>query len=331
MQCANCQFENMPGTASCARCGTSMTLKEQAIDVHPPRAGRWGKRLQRVRMARHHLTEGTSRALASMESRIPDIGVAPGDHFRAEIVFRCVVPGWAQFYLCRPRRGYFYFLGALTLLLLGLANFGTLQGSVALGLMFSLHAGSVADALTPPGCRLWHSIGIGVGSYLLLGMFIYAPTMWLLGRVAHPVVLERDFRPFRRGDVLLTRVLPPERGRLVIYNREPVHLTLDAHHYLYLPANGFDRILAVGGDVISSQKGILRVNGNLTTDRPLNLTTLPDFELTVPSDHVFVWPSIAPELPLASAWKEAVLLQRQYITGTVVWQTHPLTRFGPVH
>ena len=38
MQCPNCQFQNMPGANACVRCGTSMQLRAEAIDVHPPRA-----------------------------------------------------------------------------------------------------------------------------------------------------------------------------------------------------------------------------------------------------------------------------------------------------
>lgn len=331
MQCPNCQFENMPGTATCARCGTSMTLQEQAVDVRPPRAGRWGKRFQRVRMAGHCFGEGTGRVISAVAPRIGPVSHTPMDNFRPQVVFRCAVPGWPQFHLRRPRRGYFFLCGSLLALLLGLVNFGSLGGSLLLGLVFSLHAGSIADALTPPGCRVRESIGIGVSSYLLLAAFLYVPAMWLLGQVARPVVLQQDVRPFLQGDVLLSRTAAPERGRIVLYRRETMQLQYSRNAYLYITGLGIERVLALPGDVISSKKGLLSVNGVPTADRPLNPVALPDFSLTVPAGEVFLWPSVVRELPRSEYWSRAVLVPVENIDGTVVWQTHPLTRFGPVH
>ena len=48
MQCPCCQFENMPGLASCGRCGSVLDLNLVAIDVNPPRASRVAKGVRRV-------------------------------------------------------------------------------------------------------------------------------------------------------------------------------------------------------------------------------------------------------------------------------------------
>src|SRR3954452_19475404 len=43
MQCSNCQFENIPGSEACGRCGSSLRVGTLVMDVNPPRAPRWRK------------------------------------------------------------------------------------------------------------------------------------------------------------------------------------------------------------------------------------------------------------------------------------------------
>src|SRR5919204_650375 len=47
MQCPSCRFQNMPGVEVCGRCGSSLRLATAVVDVHPPRARAWQKRVRR--------------------------------------------------------------------------------------------------------------------------------------------------------------------------------------------------------------------------------------------------------------------------------------------
>ncbi|MBX9581681.1 MAG: hypothetical protein K2X87_15370, partial [Gemmataceae bacterium] len=40
MQCVNCAFYNVPGSAACGRCGTTLRFDQLDVSVEPPRAGR---------------------------------------------------------------------------------------------------------------------------------------------------------------------------------------------------------------------------------------------------------------------------------------------------
>src|SRR5690242_3378580 len=112
MQCASCRFENMPGVNECGRCGSPLGLKTLAVDVHPPRAGAWTKRLRRMFVFRSVLYEardaGRRVARDSWFHNFRRIEV-PGSHWG--VLARLIVPGWAHFHLGDRIRGYTY-LGA---------------------------------------------------------------------------------------------------------------------------------------------------------------------------------------------------------------------------
>src|SRR4051812_34631746 len=99
MQCASCQFENMPGSDLCGRCGTSLRLSAATIDVHPPRAARWTKRVRRITPripARTHGIESlrtiTARTRAALGVRLND------DTRVVPLLLRLPIPGWPQLY-----------------------------------------------------------------------------------------------------------------------------------------------------------------------------------------------------------------------------------------
>src|SRR5947209_16589193 len=92
MKCVNCQFQNMPGSTVCGRCGTALGLATAtAIDVHPPRAGRWRKRVREalpVRRAYFGLRDAAERA------RVSRLAAPGGD---VAFLLRLTVPAWPQF------------------------------------------------------------------------------------------------------------------------------------------------------------------------------------------------------------------------------------------
>ena len=88
MQCPSCQFENMPGSGRCARCGGFLALATAAIDVHPPRAARLSRRMPRavgpllVRCSRtlgqhSNLADAANPSNSFLGSRAPIFASAP--------------------------------------------------------------------------------------------------------------------------------------------------------------------------------------------------------------------------------------------------------------
>src|SRR5204862_5309272 len=130
------------------RCGTSTELRAQVIDVHPPRAGRWAKPLRAVTAGR--FADYSMSPLLRLLRPVRPAGL-PDEGMPADLVWRCLVPGLAQFYLGRPVRGYFFMFAAVVMAVLALILVGTNSGNLALGCLFSLHVGSISDAMTVPG------------------------------------------------------------------------------------------------------------------------------------------------------------------------------------
>src|SRR6516165_3313579 len=140
MQCSSCRFENMPGVDRCGRCGSSLRLATAVLDVHPPRARPWAKRLRRylplhaisarLRDAAGEVCRQVSGGAEAVRFPLP----APG------IISRLVVPGWAHFYCGQVQLGWGFLGSYLVLLALGLLFLGTGLGSFLLGLAFSVHA-----------------------------------------------------------------------------------------------------------------------------------------------------------------------------------------------
>lgn len=319
----------MPGTARCARCGTSMALQTQVIDVHPPRARRWGRSRQGVVRGSNTLRNGVEGLLGRLESRRPGHDTST---FTMPVLLRCLLPGWPQFYMRRPRRGMFFMIGGAFLAVVALVLVGSFPGTAALALLFSLHAASVCDAATPPGRHLRESIAIGLAVYICLGLFLYLPVIRLFTSFITPYVLQQAIVPFQVGDVLLVRpTQSPPRGSVVVFERaEPLRLQLQGNLVLYVGGMGIDRVLAVAGDTIASEKGVVTINGEVTRMRPLNRQILPDFQIAVPNGYVFIWPSAAPRLAESEHWQQAVLLRQADVRGPVLWRTYPWSRAGSV-
>ena len=122
MQCPSCQFENLPGSPACGRCGAQLTLSTAAIDVHPPRASARAKQLRRWLPAQRLSTSGRevmTRLFGVLRPQFEWPCSSQG------VFLRMAVPGWPQRYLGHQHRARFIFGLYLALLLAGLASIGT--------------------------------------------------------------------------------------------------------------------------------------------------------------------------------------------------------------
>src|SRR4051794_33096548 len=137
MQCANCQFQNMPGSEQCGRCGSSLRLATALMDAQPPRASRLRKRMRRtvpVRRAAIRARQAMDDAGATERvRRLRTLAPWP-------MLLRMAFPGWVHFYMGQPVRGHLFLWGTLVFLLPGLLLLGTLWGSIWIGMAFSVHS-----------------------------------------------------------------------------------------------------------------------------------------------------------------------------------------------
>ena len=335
MQCVNCQFENMPGTSACVRCGTSMTLATAVIDVHPPRAGRWSKRVRRLspRVAVRVRTKDAVGDVVGQAARVLDLRL--DDSVPAvPLLLRALVPGWPQLYVGMRVLGRVMLYAWVGLLLVWLLFcYGTVMGSVLLGLAFSAHAASVAGVLNrvlDPMSAL-RRIGYAVGVTVLVLGLIYLPAGRLLFAVADPVVMQMDQYPFEQGDVgLVNRAAlvgsEPRAGQVVLYTPAEYRTTVQ-HGMIIYGGPRIDRILAGPGDRVRWVDGRLYVNGKVSGLEPLNRSVMPrQFEVSVPAEHYLIVPTTTPAVARPPDLLGMALIGRDRIAGVVWLQNLPLTK-----
>jgi signal peptidase I len=340
MQCVNCRFENLPGEPACGRCGSPLRLATAVLDVHPPRAGRWGKRLRRSFVPQHR---SAIRLWTWLDRAVQAVGRA----FRAgpevdmplpRVVTRLVVPGWAHLYCGRTVRGCFFLAVYLALLLPGLFYLGTDLGAILLGLAFSVHA---ASALSLLGLRRYgfvRRLRAGIRFTLVLAVGLYLPAGWLLTRVADPHVLQVQAGPFQPDDVVLVNrwayvFSRPRPGDVVFYHSDGtgVFQSTRGPRLVYRrvrEGDYIDRVLAGPGAQVAWEGGRLLVDGSPVPWQPLNqYSRPPDFRFTVPTDCYLILPSlIAANLPPAQ-WEALSCVPAAQIQGRAYLRHQPFERW----
>src|SRR5579872_5272483 len=282
MQCANCRFENMPGVDACGRCGASLQMATATLNVHPPRAGKWVKRLRKWDLWRHSF-----RLWHALTGNVPRLG---GTYYanvsERPLLLRLAVPGWAQIYCERTLLGWFL-LGLYALLLAFATLFiGTQFGSVLLGLALACHAASIVDIVNAVDDGLVRRVSLFVGFLFGVAMIVYLPAGWLATRFAVPRVIAVDSPPFRAGDVVLyapatAGFMSPHAGQVVLYRLPNLFTAARNHTRYFLAGERIDRILAGPGQRVVWRKGKLEVDGEPSALAPLDLAHCPaDVDVT---------------------------------------------------
>ena len=334
MQCPSCEFQNMPGSGRCARCGASLALATATIDVHPPRAGRYQRHVPQF--------WGLHRAWAnwlSTASRPIAAGFAHFDdtNFDLGTILRLVVPGWAQYYRGRPERGLIFLCAYLGILAPGVVLLGTGLGSVLIGLAFGVHVVAAVDAMVGRfsdfAGRAAFSLFCGLG---LLGL-MYLPIGYLVSRVATPIQITQNVGQFAGGDVLwYNRSADIVPGDLVYYRVPPTEVRGRmengyAANFIFRDA-WINRVVATEGQQVSWEGGAMLVDGN-----PVPWPIGTRFEtsnfspFTVPPGVVLIPPDglLPGSLDLRTeVWRQLSLVPRQDVYGSVFLRTAPLSRFS---
>jgi signal peptidase I len=335
MQCFNCHFENMPGITVCGRCGTSLGVATAVIDVHPPRARSWSKRLRRlvpVRRAAIRLRDVTASASSRVQAAALEVGMPETP---APLIERMIVPGWAHFYLGQRVRGWIFMGLYAALVPLALVFWGTTPGSILLGLVFSVHASSVVDVLFQCPGQIGSRLLITGIVMAALGLGLYFPAGWVLNRLADTRTISRNVAPFEADDVVLVNRFAylrslPQPGDVVL-----VRIPADNGAGIRLQEGEFiDRILAGPGDRVKVQAGQIMINDSPSTHEPLNVNNvtsrLAALQLTVPPDSYFILPTtmgyVNERLATSQLWHSLSLVPHDRIVGKVYMRHQPMPR-----
>jgi signal peptidase I len=335
MQCTNCGFQNMPGSDVCGRCATSLGLATAVLDVHPPRAGALTKRARRllpVRKAYFRTRDALHTAEIAARAR-QVTGPLPA----FPVLARLIVPGWPHFYLKQYWRGAAFLLAYVACIVPALLLFGSMWGSIWLGLAFSVHSSAGLNIITQTFAEadVRGRIGRSIVVSLVLWMLVYWPAVWMLGRVADPHTVQTALGQFQSGDIIwVNHRKTPARGDVVLYDTgtDLNNVPREGHRpVIVYTGENIDRILAVPGDVVECRAGQLFVNGAPSAWLPLYPRKLPDsLNWSVPVGQYLIVPSGVRgmgSLEDPMIWQTTGSVPRENIAGRAWLQSLPLSRF----
>lgn len=341
MQCASCQFENMPGASFCGRCGTTMVLAEAEIDVHPPRAGRFTKRARRMVPVRA-ISSRVLHPAASAAGRVSNVAQdmarsfpALSRQFLGSVPFwTYVMPGGAQFYLGHKTAGRGFLWSYIGLVFFGLVLYGTFWGATCLGLAFSVHLASITMAADPFAGGIILRLGRSALYGLLLFVMLYLPAGIGASYILDAAVVNAEAYPLQAGDVLLVHHLrAPRRGDVVRYNIPYRQYATGQHAYYYFGGPQIDRVLAVGGETLEVRNGIVYLNGKPSDELPLrNKRVMQLSPIHVPPGSLVILPTATLQAPTPiadQAWRDVCVVAADSVDGIIYWRHQPLSRWGP--
>ena len=220
--------------------------------------------------------------------------------------------------------------------------FGSAVGSVLLGIAFACHGISVYDLArrSSPAIpdRIFRVL-LGCG---LLAAVLYLPAYSLATSFVNPVIIQANRPPLLAGDVLLVNMSAyvnekPRIGVVVQYQMPDASVrgqTPDGRAAIFaVRGPRIDRVLAGPGQVIVWDGERLTVDGQRSSDLPLNPKGVRQgLTLTVPADSWFILPSTEFGNDLIQVtevnWKSWSIIPRWQIEGRVIWRSWPLTRIG---
>jgi hypothetical protein len=354
MECPSCTFQNMPGSARCARCGALLSFAAQTIEVHPPRATALTKTLGGWRQPAiiwRRIRQAISAELFPSRSRATEHA-----HLDLPTVLRCVIPGWANAHTGHPLVGALFLLCYLLLVVPGTMAIGQIIGAQLLGLAFAVHLVSIVTALVPRfesyRDRMLFTLACGA---ILAG--VYYPCLLLLSRIATPLAINAEWPPVQEGDVVWyhpTRSI--KAGQYAVFDDRGRDFALP-NGYRYraqmhiLAGMRIDQVIATSGQTIAWDKGTMLLDG-----APAQVQLKAGFaeiwpKLTVPEGMLLVDPeNLVPgvvatrngfitttgqvhgepmqgELRIDAAQLQSMaLIPANSVVGRLIWRSWPLRR-----
>jgi len=312
-QCPACDFHNVDSRKACLKCGTA--LVHRADLALEPRRPLFGGAPPALRRALGRLQRRAARALeVPLPENVPH-------RFPLVAAFLGLVPGLGQLYNHQPRK-LLYLLPATAAGLILSIHFITTPcvGNVFIAATLLVLMLSYADALVTAarinGQYFTFRNLLAALTYpiFLLGFFgtICAVMAWLQWPLFTLFYMGHDYmRPaIRRGDRICGEAVTyffrdPKPGEVVHY--DPPGFSAEKtgsdsifgnDRYLINPQNGWERVMAVGGETLESRNGVFYVNGKRLSREyyPLITDQIPEtFKMECPPGKFIVLITAAPE------------------------------------
>jgi hypothetical protein len=342
MRCPNCDFFNIPGSARCARCESTLDFASLCVD--PPR--RSDSPLAPLRVAAAHSRIAARQALGVSRAAQVAAGI---DAVPWPAVFRSIIPGWGLRSLGHSALGWFFTVAWLFILPLAIIFMGDGLGLFFASLLIGIHSTSIGLILAPVNAPFspLHRAGIGLITYALLIGGLYLPVRWVIHGFVVPLQLD-GLPPHARGtllpgDVLLLRGrwidLPPRRGDIVVYN----HPGFAATAIVFRGGTVIDRVLALPGDTALLTPSSISVNGTPIppTALPLGPTSPADSFSVSPTEGqltVFattlgvgaIYAGLQPEAMRRAGTHFVQTIPADAVQGTVLCRWRPFSRAGRI-
>jgi hypothetical protein len=337
MQCPNCHFENMPGSAGCGRCGTSLQLTSATIAVHPPRASVWMKRLRRWLPLGRQYYSFRGVLMAPLKTFGPSIeGIALRDLSIATLL-RMLIPGWVQIHEGLLTRGRLFLVAWIVPLLGSVLFIGSTIGATLFGLALAVHTASILDRLFGAYEAVLTQRIIACIVTLIVVSTLYLTCISFGSRWIAVRVFTAPIGDFSTGDVVVYgpnayQSANPIVGDVVLYRNRPYTTGGQGERAIRINYNGqwINRIVAGPGSLVTWNKGELQVNGERSTHLPLNAPLLPkQLELRVPGDCYCILPTTILNVSPSdeNAWQVLSLVGRGDIEGKAYLRNYPFYRW----
>ncbi len=339
MQCLSCKFENMPGMTQCCRCGAALEISA-VVNVYPPRAGTWKKRIRRWIPYHRFQISVINFAMSawrriSHSAEVPDIAVKMPS---SEILRRMIIPGWPQFVLGQKLRGRTFLAAFIGLFVFAILFYGTPQGNTSLGLAIAVHLASVIDVCCSGTYSLRERLHTSAFFSIILILALYVPFFSGTSYFASPISIYLDCPPFFSGDtVVYSRasylIDSPKVGDVVLYRVDlGRNIDLGNHRILLVNGEGFDRILATEGQTLELTGQKLLIDGTPSPWQPLgSLESAPDLKITVPTGYYCILPTVyrIPSVTSATSrlWQDVCLIPRERIYGRALLVNYPFSHW----
>ena len=342
MQCVNCHFENMPGTPSCVRCGTSLGLATAVISIEPPRATKLQKELRRwvpfwqmyypVRNRMASAFQSAATAVArDLAIHVPGFGTW----------MRMIVPGWAHIHEGHKIRGRVFMGVWLAAVIVGTLCYGTSLGAVAVGIVFATHASSILDLVLQSNNRNPRTAVIATAMSVTLALAIYWPIISAIPQFVDSRQLLQTSAPFVPGDVVLYNPRAfvgssPQPGDVVLYrNAEftaatPERVRGDRRTVTRVRGEWVDRVVAGPNSTVRWDGEKIWVNGEPSSVQPLNPKMLPaSLEIQIPAGACCILPTTNPYLAQTTltAGESNCIVHDSHIVGRVFLRNYPFWRW----
>lgn len=335
MQCVNCQFENFPGQTHCARCRSPLCLDD--VCVVPRRASflSIGSRLAGA-------MQRTSSALAALAKIRIDWRptVFTPTSYRA-FFFTLMAPGTGHLTLGQRGAGWTFLSLWSASLVFAFGTAASMWGAWWLTVAALLQAGAISSLLAGNLSfehRLMRLVFGGV-LFLFLYWIVYIPATLGIGCLIRPLPLNHlKDGSLLNGDGIVyqgawLRPTTFQAGDLVVFNIPEV-----GGHYRVTGGVGVDRVLAVPGQRIDLNDGVLTVNGAPPAARAASLVAIPPFyclnRVLQDGEYLIIPSSLT---VLVARGEGAEILSRLAIVpaadirGRVLFRAWPWSRIGPVH